>query len=411
LQLLSLTIKIASGDDDLSSLLSLRFLVAGDVQAAVRTDVVEARGTNATNGGRAMLSLLTREGEDMVSQAASLRGGHEASSPKLVQQADELLQECDYPSDITVLWWPVGIFAARQEANVSDCEVKCVEPASDRACGDRADGVVYHLPTNPHLRPNRPEAQISIGFSKESTANYPSQQVGKLKAGGFDAVATCSPDADVQVTYSNLQTLRLLKAKSLPGWGERLPRVALVASNCRSSKYAADREGLVSQLAALGVPVDSLGRCAPQGTMALHNATFRDGKKTTFLQKYRVYLAFENSAQAGYVTEKVVDGYEAGTVPVYWGASDVDHFVPPRSMIQIKTTDRSSLKRTAAQIKAVLEEQSRWEDLMAWKSEAVSSWRAEDGQKLEALWSSSKLAGSNSCRMCKKVRELKRSGP
>jgi len=266
--------------------------------------------------------------------------------------------------------------------------------------------VVYHLPQKSHLMTYRPKAQISIGFSMEPTAYYPQQRMNKLKAGGFDVVATTSPDADVQITYFGLNQLQLIQAKSLPEWGNRLPRAAFVARNCPE-----DRVAIVSRLAALGVPVDSLGSCAPDGTNALHNATFRDGKKTAFLQEYRVYLAFENTAEAGYVTEKVMDGYEAGAVPAYWGAPDIDHFVPPRSMIHINTTDERSLPRAAAQIMAVLDGQSQWEAFMGWKSEDVASWKAHDGQQLQALWSSSKLDGGGSCRMCKKVQELKRSAP
>ena len=51
------------------------------------------------------------------------------------------------------------------------------------------------------------------------------------------------------------------------------------------------------------------------------------------IAEFRFNLAFENSQSPGYVTEKVYDGLSAGTIPVYWGAPDVDEYVPEGSII------------------------------------------------------------------------------
>ena len=47
------------------------------------------------------------------------------------------------------------------------------------------------------------------------------------------------------------------------------------------------------------------------------------------LRRYPFYLAYENSNDADYVTEKVFDALESGVLPVYYGAPNVDDFVPP----------------------------------------------------------------------------------
>merc|ERR1719223_1667503 len=87
--------------------------------------------------GQAWPALLTSEGTHMVSHAAMVRSGRSSVAMLLQQQAGILQGGCDYPTDVTVLWWPVGIFEDRPEANISGCEVKCVEPASTQACGER----------------------------------------------------------------------------------------------------------------------------------------------------------------------------------------------------------------------------------------------------------------------------------
>lgn len=42
-------------------------------------------------------------------------------------------------------------------------------------------------------------------------------------------------------------------------------------------------------------------------------------QKATWLNKYRFTLAFENSSQEGYTTEKIYDAFMGNTVPLYWG--------------------------------------------------------------------------------------------
>jgi hypothetical protein len=47
------------------------------------------------------------------------------------------------------------------------------------------------------------------------------------------------------------------------------------------------------------------------------------------IKQYRFSICYENTRDApGYITEKIFDCFAAGTVPVYWGASNVDQYVP-----------------------------------------------------------------------------------
>ena len=41
--------------------------------------------------------------------------------------------------------------------------------------------------------------------------------------------------------------------------------------------------------------------------------------KVSFLSKYKFNIAFENKSKPGYTTEKIVEAFLAGTVPIYWG--------------------------------------------------------------------------------------------
>ena len=44
--------------------------------------------------------------------------------------------------------------------------------------------------------------------------------------------------------------------------------------------------------------------------------------KQRTLGKYNFVLAFENSDFSGYITEKIVDAFKAGAVPLYWGGGE-----------------------------------------------------------------------------------------
>jgi hypothetical protein len=71
------------------------------------------------------------------------------------------------------------------------------------------------------------------------------------------------------------------------------------------------------------MPVDSIGRCDNTAPWPQHLCTDEsssskqsarcDDAKGEALRRYRFYLAFENTNEEGYVTEKVYDALDAGT--------------------------------------------------------------------------------------------------
>ena len=57
------------------------------------------------------------------------------------------------------------------------------------------------------------------------------------------------------------------------------------------------------------------------GGRAFNNIGMPDGvpDKTEFLKKYKFSIAYENSSYPGYCTEKLMQAFAAGNVPIYWG--------------------------------------------------------------------------------------------
>jgi hypothetical protein len=57
--------------------------------------------------------------------------------------------------------------------------------------------------------------------------------------------------------------------------------------------------------------------------------------------EYKFSICFENLSYQGYVTEKIIDCFNAGVIPIYMGAPNINDFVPKNSFIDFR--DFSSL--------------------------------------------------------------------
>src|SRR3989344_2052777 len=51
---------------------------------------------------------------------------------------------------------------------------------------------------------------------------------------------------------------------------------------------------------------------------------------------YKFAICFENTSYPGYVTEKIIDCFAAGVIPIYLGAPDITKFVPTNSFINMR---------------------------------------------------------------------------
>ncbi|MBI2599776.1 hypothetical protein HYW43_02540 [Candidatus Daviesbacteria bacterium] len=59
--------------------------------------------------------------------------------------------------------------------------------------------------------------------------------------------------------------------------------------------------------------------------------------KVKLLSHYKYCLCFENMTNAdGYITEKIFDCFKAKCVPVYWGASNIEKYIPKNCFIDFR---------------------------------------------------------------------------
>lgn len=63
-------------------------------------------------------------------------------------------------------------------------------------------------------------------------------------------------------------------------------------------------------------------------------------EKISVLQKYRFCICFENTiGLQGYITEKIFSCFAAGCIPVYWGADNIERYIPKSCLIDYRDFD------------------------------------------------------------------------
>ena len=64
-----------------------------------------------------------------------------------------------------------------------------------------------------------------------------------------------------------------------------------------------------------------------------------------FLSQYKFIICFENTKKGTYITEKLVNPYLAGIVPVYWGSEYVRSIFNIDSMLYVENDSEQEMER------------------------------------------------------------------
>jgi hypothetical protein len=67
-----------------------------------------------------------------------------------------------------------------------------------------------------------------------------------------------------------------------------------------------------------------------------NNVGGRVKNKIQFLTSYKFSIAMENTGADGYYSEKIIESFLSGTIPIYYGDYMVDEYFNPKSFILIK---------------------------------------------------------------------------
>ena len=72
---------------------------------------------------------------------------------------------------------------------------------------------------------------------------------------------------------------------------------------------------------------------------ALHNLDLplpTEKEKLQFMSECKFSISFESVAKPWFISEKIVSAFRAGTVPIYWGAPEIEQVYNPQSFINVR---------------------------------------------------------------------------
>lgn len=72
-----------------------------------------------------------------------------------------------------------------------------------------------------------------------------------------------------------------------------------------------------------------------------------------FLQQYKFMICFENCKKPGYITEKILNAYMAGCIPIYWGSHEALTWLNPKAFLFLKDETMNSMNHLIEQIKHI----------------------------------------------------------
>ncbi|KAJ4767694.1 Glycoprotein 3-alpha-L-fucosyltransferase [Rhynchospora pubera] len=277
----------------------------------------------------------------------------------LLETQDNVAYSRDFRTD------PVLVATTQQEQEEwSSCSVGCRFGIGLDKIADATFGVPPYENTDRILR------------SMESSEYYIENKIDVARGRGFNIIMTTSLSSDVPVGYFSWAEYDIM-APVQPKTEKAL--AAAFISNCNGNNF---RLNALERLIKAGIKIDSYGAC--------HNN--RDGNvdKVETLKRYKFSLAFENSNEEDYVTEKFFQSLVAGAVPVVVGAPNIHDYKPGHgSIMHIRSLDDVP---TVAKIMTFLDQNPEaFNQTLRWKYEGPLD-------SFKALFDMSTV--HSSCRLC-----------
>lgn len=132
--------------------------------------------------------------------------------------------------------------------------------------------------------------------------------------------------------------------------------VAIVVSNVFADAARSPRVRFFARLSA-DMPVHAMGRGLNNTNGLLPPGEHSTAEYLAFLGKWRFCIAMENASDDFYLTEKLLNAYLAGCVPVYWGCPQVNSILNPAAFLRLDAreptdADLDALARRVAALAA-----------------------------------------------------------
>ncbi len=115
----------------------------------------------------------------------------------------------------------------------------------------------------------------------------------------------------------------------------------------------------------------------------LNNIGYKVNDKIDFESQFRFSMAFENSAYPGYITEKVLQGFAAGTIPIYWGDLRANLTLNPNAYINLN--ECVSIDEAISLITEIDNDRERFLSMLSAKPFVSDSMMSDQKKECEAF--------------------------
>jgi hypothetical protein len=234
-----------------------------------------------------------------------------------------------------------------------------------------SDAVLYNFRNWPIDFPVRPsQDQIWIFYSTESPVHFPIENILQSNYdnasyfGAFNWTATYRFDSDAVSFFYAKSMLEWSYSSEFDENYDFFAAKTEFAANIASTCYqASNRHILIDQLK-MYVNVSVFGGCGVSCPVPNEDwGSF--GCKEYVAEKFKFYLAFENSVCKSYITEKFFDVLRLNIVPVVYGAGPYDRYVPKSGFINV--FDFKTVNELADYLAKVGNDRNLYNSYFKWK--------------------------------------------
>ena len=79
-----------------------------------------------------------------------------------------------------------------------------------------------------------------------------------------------------------------------------------------------------------------------------------------FISQYKFIISMENTKEHNYITEKIVNGFLSGNIPIYWGSNNVkDHFNIDR-FINVENMNDDTIDNVISRMKELMDDEEKY---------------------------------------------------
>lgn len=239
------------------------------------------------------------------------------------------------------------------------CDLTCMWTKSEVLAGN-PDALLFETANPPRKRKQGEPLRVHMDL-----------EPGRRSSGYEDIFISYHAGDTVQATYAGASfhvhrsyfTSSIKRNDVLVYWS---------SSNCVASRSSRARKILAY------LPHHSFGKClnnvgSQDAILTMYpNCRRSSGNKAYWayhlhcaMSHYKFVLAIENSMLESYVTEKLFYALDAGAIPIYFGASNVEDLVPPHSIIDGSKFE--SLESLASYVKKVAADPVLYAGYHAWR--------------------------------------------